>query len=500
MNVYAHEPSGLTGNLVTVEVDIRHGIPGIEIVGLPAGAVRESRERVRVSAGHAGFKFPVDRVLVNLAPSDLPKAGSAYDFPIALAILASAGLIPDPGVPILALGELTLDGSLRPVRAVLPAVIDAIRNRIECVLIPAENASEASIPCRGSIWPIRHLSEIVEVMGRIREGGISPGYCNNPHPDNGIYPDYSMTKGNEALKRALVVAVTGKHNILLYGPPGTGKTLAASSLPGIFPPLDEEAAMEVASTRSLAGLSVQSLPKIPPFRAPHHTSTLEGMTGGGKHVKPGEISLANHGILFLDETPEFRRDVLQALREPVEDGFITLSRAGCSIRFPSSFQLVLAANACPCGNLGAKGLTCLCSGTELARYWKRIGGPLLDRIDIRIRVGQSGSEILEKPSIKSSEMMRNEVIEARNRGKKRKVSAVTDTLAIFDDKLKRELSCIANRLSLSPRAVTSVLRLAQTIADVDDKDIPDRDSLFEAIQYRRFAEGETDFNWENGIY
>ena len=414
MELFAHEPSGFEGRLVTVEVDIRRGIPGIDLVGLAAGAVREARERVRVSINNSGFIFPQDRVLINLAPSDLPKAGSAYDVPIALAILVQSRLLPDPGKPVLALGELTLDGQVRSVRAVLPAIVAGLAAGISDFVVPEANLDEARSAGKGSVHPLARLDDATETFAATRAGNKPAIPILTTVESRRTEADFDEIHGHLAMKRALQVAAAGRHNVLLFGPPGSGKTMAAARFTGILPDLGEFEAMEAASLRSLAGdFAVKSLiSRRPPLRSPHHSATLEGMTGGGKILKPGEISLAHRGVLFLDEAPEFHRDVLQALREPIEDGFISVTRAGYSEHFPAQFQLILAANPCLCGNLGRKGKICVCSSMDLRRYWKKLGGPLLDRIDIRIPLEPIDPAILFSDRSFSTSTMRTNVEQA----------------------------------------------------------------------------------------
>jgi magnesium chelatase family protein len=506
MELFAHEPSGFEGCLVTVEVDIRRGIPGIDLVGLAAGAVREARERVRVSINNSGFRFPQDRVLINLAPSDLPKAGSAYDLPIALAILVQSMILPDPGKSVLALGELTLDGQVRPVRAVLPAIIAGLAAGIDDFVVPEANLEEAQSAGRGSVYPLARLDGAILAFASIRAGS-KPSRVYAPTGDSrsdGV--DFDEIRGHWAMKRALQVAAAGRHNVLLFGPPGSGKTMAAARFVDILPDLGEFEAMETASLRSLAGSfpAISLISRRPPLRSPHHSATLEGMTGGGKILKPGEISLAHRGVLFLDEAPEFHRDVLQALREPIEDGFISVTRAGYSEYFPARFQLILAANPCICGNLGRKGKICVCSSSDLRRYWKKLGGPLLDRIDIRIPLEPIDPANLFSDRSASTSSMRENVERAiaiqemryRDFSFKRNSELPLRFIQQYcslDADLSDEFLLILERLGLSSRAIHSILKIARSISDLDGFDMISRDSLFEAVQYRRY--GEADCYW-----
>lgn len=516
MKIVAHEPSCLEGVIVQVEVDIRRGIPGVDLVGLAAGAVRESRERVRAAVRNSGYEFPQDRVLINLAPADMPKEGAAYDLPIALAVLGAAGALPDPGVPILALGELRLDGSVRPVRGVLPAVAAAFGAGIGSFVVPAGNGSEARSLRKGVVYPIARLEEAARLLGRMREG-LSPEplvSASSSEEDSGRSSrsrtiasdeagDLSELRGQYPVRRALEIAAAGGHNILLCGPPGSGKTMAARRFPGLLPDLREEEAVEVAALYSLSGfLSCDgSLDRRPPFRAPHHSASLEGMIGGGRPPRPGEISLAHHGVLFLDEASEFRTDVLQSLREPLEEGRVSIVRANSVARFPADFQLILAANPCPCGNLGRKDKICLCSVQEILRHRRKMGGPLLDRIDIRVAVEPTPAAALMGPAGESSADVRARVESAihaqaeRYRGLRLSRNARlrpghVETFCRLDGAASHVFERAVEKLSLSSRACHSILKTARTIADLDGAASIGEEHVLEAIQHRRLGDGD----------
>jgi magnesium chelatase family protein len=518
MTVMAHEPSGFEGSLVQVEVDIRRGIPGVDLVGLAAGAVKEARERVRAAIRNSGFDFPLDRVLVSLAPADLTKEGAAYDLPMALALLGASGALPDPGKPILALGELRLEGAVRPVRGVLPAVAAALRAGIDRFIVPAENAAEARALRKGLVFPIGSLAEAPLLLGLIREGALPPveGRAGDvpatafSRTEDGE-GDLSELKGQPRLKRALEIAAAGGHNILLLGPPGSGKTMAARRFIGLLPDLGDEDAVEVASLYSLSGLlgAGAALQKRPPFRAPHHSASLEGMIGGGRRLRPGEISLAHKGVLFLDEAAEFRSDVLQSLREPLEEGRVSLVRAGSIARFPSEFLLVLAANPCPCGNLGRKGRACICSIQELQRYKRKIGGPLLDRIDIRVPVEPTTPEALLGPAGERGSAVRGRVQAAihfqahrygsetgRNNGSgplmanARLKPGLVDKHCRLDTAAIRVFQLAVQKLEISSRACHSILKIARTIADLEEREAIGEGHILEAVQHRRFGDGD----------
>ena len=515
MEIYAYEPLGFEGFLVKIEVDIRRGIPAVDVVGLAATSVRESRERVRAAIRNSRFEFPQDRILINLSPADLPKEGSQYDLPIAIKILSAAGLVPDCGERILIIGELTLDGLVRPVRGTLPALLQASRNGIRHFVVPEENFAETRRFREGHLFPISRILEISELLLSIRdgaEGRNSPQGKGEQDRSESLSTearaplDFSDYLGNEAVVRALVIAAAGRHNFLLFGPPGSGKTMAATRFPSLLPALNEGQAMEVAAIWSLQGQRYggKQASCRPPVCSPHHSASLEGIVGGGKPPRPGEISLAHRGVLFLDEAPEFRHDVLQSLREPLENGSISLVRAGRVLQYPADFQLVLAANSCPCGNLGNPAKVCVCSPSEMQRYWKKMGGPLLDRIDMRVPVPISSSaNVLGHPG-----QSQVDLAASVKRAVAVQMARTDNQGGIFNSRLPPELvrkHCLlgaeaeklfrdrADELGLSMRACHSVLKIARTIADIEGSATIDARMVSEAALYREY--GDSDSYW-----
>jgi magnesium chelatase family protein len=490
---------GLEGSIVEVEADISPGLPKFTIVGLPDTAVQEARERVRSAIRNSGFTFPMKHITVNLAPADLQKSGPAYDLPIAVGmLLASEQLFADVSRTIL-LGELSLDGSLRHTNGILPMVSVAHERGFSVIVVPEADAREASLIDGVSIIPVSSLAQLAL---HLRGEKTIPEYIPEKtfEPVQPIFPmtDLSLIKGQEHVKRALEVAAAGGHNIIMTGPPGSGKTLLSRSLPSILPTLTNEEAIEVTKIYSVCGLLPADTPLMRqrPFRSPHYTISSAGMVGGGHFPKPGEISLSHRGVLFLDELPEFGQSLLETLRQPLEDKVVTISRAQGSLSFPANFLLVGAMNPCPCGYYGDPFHQCTCPPGIVSRYQRRISGPFMDRVDIFVEVPHIDYEKLADSRIgETSEKVQDRVITARTIQRKRFKGTrivcnaeMTPTevreFCRTEDAAQSLLKAATKQLYLSARAFHRILKLAQTIADLDSADIIKAHHLAEAIQYR----------------
>lgn len=491
---------GIDAIKVDVEVDISVGLPSFSIVGLPETSVKESKERVRAAIKNAGFEFPNDRITVNLAPADVRKEGSSFDLPIALGILASTGTIKQAALDgYLLTGELSLDGTIKPIRGALSVALLAGREGFGSIVVPVGNGPEAAIVRNVRVQGANHLLGLVHFLKG--EQDLAQFVSGGPVAEvvgrsDGL--DFSDIRGQAQAKRALEIAASGAHNVLMIGPPGSGKTMLARRLPTVLPPLTYDEAIETTRVHSIAGLTNKDVYLITekPFRAPHHTISDAGLIGGGHVPKPGEISLAHNGVLFLDEFPEFKRNVLDSLRQPLEDGSVVISRVTHAIAFPARFMLVAAMNPCPCGYYGDQRRACICTGAQIHRYRSRISGPLLDRIDIQIEVPPvTIRELSMETDEESSEVMRQRVVaarriqEARFKGKSVYANAQMPTRSIkkycaIGDSARHLLERAVEKFGLSPRAYHRILKVSRTIADLEATENVEEPHVAEAIQYR----------------
>ena len=490
---------GVEGIPVDVEVDIGSGLPAFNIVGLPDTAVQEARERVRAAIRNAGFEFPLRRITVNLAPADVRKQGPLYDLPIAVAILVASKQVPDHFSEMALLGELSLDGHLRHVNGVLPLVSMCAEEGIATAVVPPEDVAEAQLAESIEVRALDTLSKVREEP----ESWLTECEPDAERPEHAAAVDLAVVRGQEHVKRALEVSAAGSHNVMLQGPPGAGKTLLARAVPGILPELSAAEALDVTKIYSVAGLVGQdrALVRQRPFRAPHHTISHAGLVGGGSTIRPGEISLAHRGVLFLDEFQEYPGAALEALREPLESGSVTISRARGSLTFPARILLIAAMNPCPCGYYGDARRTCSCNDSTVSRYQRRVSGPLLDRFDLFMDVPRvEYHELSGEPSGEPSVAVRERVEAARERQRERLAGSGHLTNAEMGPVEVREfcqlqleadaeplLSAAMEQIGLSARAFHRVLRVARTIADLAGCETISAAHLAEAIQYRRRA-------------
>ena len=498
--IQSYSLNGLNGNKVSVEVDINNGLPAFDVVGLADTAVKEARERVRSAIKNSGRVLPTKKITVNFAPASIKKEGSLFDLSLAIGVLKSSGQLTANTDGIVFLGELSLDGSLRSITGVLPLLISATNDGFRKFIIPDENKIEASYVSGAEIYPAKSLVEVIEHLSGLT---VIPPYQNKTYESTNVKPlydtDISLVKGQAVAKRALEVAVSGGHNVLFVGAPGTGKTMLAKCIPTIMPDLSFEEALETTKIHSVAGCLKDSdgIVRVRPFRSPHHTASTVSLTGGGSHVKPGEISMAHNGVLFLDEMPEYSRATLEALRQPLEDGVITVSRASSTVTYPANFMLCGSMNPCPCGNYGSEEKVCNCTPSQIARYKAKISGPLLDRIDIQVHVDEvKYSELISEEKTETSETIKRRVNRARLIQKDRfKEDGILTNSDMGEKHLKKycklSLECeevlktAYRSLALSPRARSRIIKVARTIADMELSDNITVSHILEAISYRQ---------------
>ena len=518
MHIFSFSPFGYEGALVSVEVDLRKGIPAVDMVGLADGAVKESRERIRSAICNSGLEFPIERVLISLSPADLKKEGAGFDLAIALAVLdAKLSLergdspVQNDSESVLVIGELDLCGNVRSVRGIQAAIATAAEGGITKCIVPAGNSGEARKVKGAAVFPASTLLEAINALqtgeGFVEAEGTEEEFGDGFSIIDGVAfatpdaeSDICAVKGQPRLIRALQIAAAGAHNVLAYGTPGCGKTLALQRFPSLMPALTEEESAVVTRIHSLAGLlpaGVSSV-RVPPFRTPHQTASIEGICGGGPRCSPGEISLAHGGALFLDEASQFKSSVLQMLRVPLESGCITLSRAGRSTVYPARFQLLIATNPCPCGNLGSSDKLCLCSAHSIEQFWKKFSAPLLDRIDLRVHVDLPDNGNLFEPTLEElrTSIARAVKIQRERQGKRNALLSPQEILQFcseeagkMDESARKLIEDAQERFGMSQRAASGCTKLARTIADMNGSEKIKENHAAEAISFRKTEVG-----------
>ena len=482
---------GIAGYEVTAECDLSGGLPAFTIVGLPDTAVNEAKERVRSAIKNCGFTYPVSRITINLAPAHVKKVGTLYDLPMLVGILRASGQLRTREDNCAFVGELSLSGELRPAFGILPMALCAKRSGIKALYVPEDNAPEATLAEGPEVYPVRDVEQLVRHLTGVER--IPPAKPWVPSLESAALPDFNQVKGQDSVKRALEIAAAGGHNLLMAGPPGSGKSMLAQRLPGILPEMTRQEALEATEVHSVLGLTSRERPLIGqrPFRSPHHTISAAGMAGGGSPPRPGEISLAHHGILFLDELPEFRKEVLEVLRQPMEDGQVRLSRATGSVEYPSQFMLVCAMNPCRCGWYGHPSGRCKCTERDVKSYLSKLSGPLLDRIDLFVEVDALDYEELAVPAeTEASADVKKRVdaareIQNRRGGCNAKMGPdLLDQACALDETCQKIMRGAYDRLGLTARSYDRIRRLARTIADLEGSEGIRPSHLSEALQYR----------------